>query len=464
MKPAVDMPDAYAGGQLGYPVASTNMEPEWWQLFGDPQLAALVEAAAGNSPRIAEARAAVREARAARMAAAAGWRPNLGTAASFTRQQQSENALNIPEPITGIIGVSRPFNLYEAGFDAQWELDVFGETARQTEAAEARREAAVENLRAVRVTLFAEVARAYIELRGAQQERAVARNLVEIQTKSLARVQAKERTGLSTPLDVSQAEAQLRQAEARLPAFETRIRAAAYRLGVHTGQMPLTLWGELEPPRNVPLPEDSVPISLPAALLQRRPDVRAAERQLHAASADIGAATAALYPSFNISGAMQLASISFGDFFAMNSRAFNLSPAIEWPIYQGGALRANITAAEARYDQAYARFHDSVLRALEEVEASLAAYGESWRTLARSGAAASAAGKAFRLANKRYEAGLEEFLTVLEANEALNETERARASAKTNAAVNLVRLYKALGGGWEPFEPQAPQHAPQPND
>ena len=432
------------------------VRPAWWEAFDDERLTGYVRDAVERNHDVAGGRARIREARALRRFAGARSLPSVGAGASFQSFETSENG------VLGSLGAGRiDDELFEGSFDARWEIDVFGGARREAEAAGARLEAAVEAQRATVLSVVSEVARNYMELRGTQRRIELAERNIAIQSDTLELVTNKEQAGLASELDVRRAASQLRATNSRVPNLRAAVRAAAFRIAVLTGRRPDELLDELAEPRPVPVPPELVPVGLPGELLLRRPDVRSAERELHAATADIGVATAELYPRFFLTGAAGTESLSFTDAFDAASGFFRIGPRIRWPLFQGGRSRAGISAAEARRDAAYQRFQRVVLTALEDVERSLAGYAEEQLERRELERAVEASTRAVELASAQYDEGLADFLTVLDAERTLREVEDRLATSKMDAALEVIRLYKALGGGWEVFEPVA-RHVEKP--
>jgi multidrug efflux system outer membrane protein len=427
----------------------------WWQSFADPQLDALIERAVQANLDLAVAESRVREARAARRIAGAPLFPFLDAGASLSRQWQSENAGFFGGGPIGDIG-GQPFTLYDVGFDASWEIDVFGGTRRGVEAADAELAASIEQRNDVLLTLIGEVARNYVELRGFQRELEVARGNVATQEDTLVLTRARYQGGLASDLDVARAEAQVRTTAARLPALDTSVRQSIHRLGVLLGEPPGTLLAELTPPLPIPPAPPGLPDGLPSDLVRRRPDVRRAERQVAAATARIGVATADLYPRFFLTGAAGLQSLDASDLFAGASKYWAVGPSIQWPIFQGGRIVGNIEVRDEQQQQALLAWRQTILAALEEVENQIVAYTRQRDRRATLAAAVDANQRAVDLAQALYTRGLTDFLDVLEAqsNLFLTQTELAQSDAQVSAS--LVALNKALGGGWEAFAPPAP--------
>jgi NodT family efflux transporter outer membrane factor (OMF) lipoprotein len=321
------------------------------------------------------------------------------------------------------------------------------------EAAGADAQAAEEDRRAALVTLKAETARVYVDFRGAQRRRAVLRRQIAAAADRLALLKARLEAGVATALDVAREEALLRATEAQAPPAEADVARAVHRLGVLLGRDPGALVAELAADAPIPVPPARIVVGLPAALLARRPDVRRAERELAAATARIGVARAEFYPKISLSGAFGLESLRASHFFESASRAWSVGPAIRWPIFSAGRLRAGADVAEARQAQALAAFEGAVLVALEEVENALVGYlreGDRRRSLE---AAVAAGRRALTLSEDLQRQGLASFLDVLSARRSVQADELQLAASDAAVTLFCVALYKALGGGWEPASP-----------
>jgi len=341
-------------------------------------------------------------------------------------------------------------DLYQAALDATWELDIFGGTRRAVETAEAEIGASEEDRRAVLVTLLGEVGLNYIELRGLQKENEVTRSNLEAQRQTLALTQDRLQAGLATDLDVARVQAQAATTAAQVPPLESAIKHAVHRLSVLVGESPGTLAGRWLDAAPIPATPPEVPVGLPSELLRRRPDIRRAERDLAAATARIGVATADLFPRFSLTGALGLQSVAASDFFTGGSRFFSLGPAIHWPIFSAGRIRQNIKVQNLRQEQALLAYEQAVLIALEETENALVAYRQAQLRLHQLTEAEKAQQRAVVLAHDRYRSGLVDFLDVLEAERSLYTSQAHLAQGERAVSQNLVRLYKALGGGWTP--------------
>ena len=460
VRPVPDVPMRFA--EAPRHDAPAGPPSRWWQTFADPGLDALVDRAVVANLDLAVAESRIREARAARRIAAAPLFPMLDGGAGLSRAWQSENAGFIGGGPFGFAG-GQPFTLYDVGFDASWEIDVFGGTRRAFEAADADVAATVEQRNEVLLTLIGEVARNYVELRGYQRELEVARGNVATQEDTLTLTRARYQGGLASDLDVARAEAQVRTTAARLPALDTAIRQSVHRLSVLLGDTPGTLLAELTPPGPIPAAPPGLPDGLPSDLVRRRTDVRRAEREIAATTARIGVATSDLYPRFYLTGAAGLQSLEAKDLFAGGSKYWSVGPTIQWPVFQGGRIVANIAVQEERQQQALLGWRQTILGALEEAENGIVAYTRERDRRATLAAAVDANQRAVDLAQSLYARGLTDFLDVLQAQGALFLTQTELVRSDTTVSSSLVALNKALGGGWETYLP-APDADGRGND
>ena len=445
-------PEGWDAADLSGVASVDTPDARWWEGFEDPVLMALIERAASANLDLAAARLRVQQARALRGIAASGLFPSVDARAAGQRYSLSENSGALESELAGGGLIPKRDELYQAGFDVVWELDVFGGTSRAIEAADARIGATEDERRAVLLSVLAETARNYAELRGEQRRLAITRKNASILGQTLEIVEGRFRVGLSREIDVARARAQAEVTEALIPLTRGRIRAAAYRLAVLVGEPPGALVEELLAEVPMPGPADRVPVGLPSDLLLRRPDIRFAERQFAAATADVGVAKADLFPRFFLTGSGGFESSSFSDLFDGDSETWSLGPAIRWPVFQGGRLRARQDFAEAVAEEAAVRYEQTVLQALSETESALILYGEERRTYEGLQEAAAASERAAILAERLYEKGLGDFLTVLDAQRRLVEIQDQAVQSETRVLVRLIALYKALGGGWETFE------------
>jgi outer membrane protein, multidrug efflux system len=448
--PVLQAPAHWQESQEKAGVALGLEEIAWWKTFGDPGLNNLIAQAAKSNLDLEQARARILQARADVTKSRAAFLPSIEGTGSVTRSQGGINTTTSTSPssITTAAGT-----IFQAGFDASWEIDVFGGTRRSVEAARAKLEGSVADLWSIRLTLLGDVAKNYIDLRANQAQREITRRNVEAQQQTVAVTRERFKLGLTTYLDVAQAEAQKAATESNLPSLETSIKQSIHRLGILLGQEPNALKTDLSPVRPIPQPNGVMTAGLPSDLLARRPDLRQVERQLAAASADIGVATAELYPKFDLTAGLGLQESSVSKFLkASSGRYWSLVPGVTWNLFDGGKARATVKNKRAVYEEKLAKYHASFLTALEEVENALAAYYAEQakrRILAES---VSANQEAVTLAHERYRKGLTNFLDVLTAENSLYTAQSNLSKSEANLLTGLISLYKALGGGWDAAE------------
>jgi len=425
----------------------------WWRSFSDPQLSALIERALGQNLDIEAATARIREARTLERVAGTGASPQASAQGSVTRQRISEHA--IPTPPGGGDSVSQggfglpgsEFTTWRVGFDASWELDLFGRNRREREAAGARTGAAIWNRRDAEVTVAAEVASAYLRLRTLQARAANAQAEYERQQRFEQLVGARTRGGLVTGQDLEQQQSERAAAAAAIPGLAAQARAEIHALGVLTGSTPDALATQLTTPAAQPS-SPIIPAGLPSDLLRRRPDIRAAERDLAAATADIGVAVADLYPRFSLTATPALVSTALGTLLDWGSRAFTAGPSIDWPLLDGGRRRANVEVRNAQQEQVLIAYRKTVLTALQDVEDALSRTQGDRDQLARLEEALGAAARAEEIARTRYRGGLVTYSDVLQAQARRIALEEQVIETQGALARDTVALTKALGGGW----------------
>jgi NodT family efflux transporter outer membrane factor (OMF) lipoprotein len=437
-------PDAWHAELLGGLTAG-SMAPEtlahWWSTLNDAELDSLVARAVNGNLDLKNAQARIREARGLRGISEADLFPTLDVAASASKQRTSENS-----------GTGTESELYTADFDAGWELDVFGGVRRSVEAAQANLEATQEDLYNVLVSLLAEVALNYVEVRTFQARLAVTETNIKTQQETYDLNQSRYEAGIIDELAVQQSLRILESSRSQIPALKSGLDAAKNRLAVLLGEQPGNLHGELDVKRPIPELPATVVVGIPAETLRHRPDIRSAERNLAAQTARIGAATAELYPKFRLFGTIGLESLSSEDFFEWASRTWSIGPGVSWNVFQGNAIRQNIEVQTARQEQALIQYESAVLKALEEVENVLVAYAKEQLRRESLSKAANAAQRAALLAQDRYHAGLVDFNNVLDAQRSLLILQDELNQSNGAVISNLVRLYKALGGGWKSLE------------
>jgi NodT family efflux transporter outer membrane factor (OMF) lipoprotein len=409
---------------------------KWWQQFNDPILTELVEEAVRTNLDLQIAEANLRQARALRGIAVGGLWPGVTASGSY---QRLHDALTTPDD-------QHWQDLYQAGLDAVWELDLFGGLRRNVESANANIQAAIENISDVQVSIIAEVALNYIQLRGYQQEIVIAQNNLEAQKHTADITRKLFNVGFDSALDVAEADSNVATTESQIPVFETAAQQSIYALSVLLARLPAELLKQLSPTGNLPRIPAQVPVGLPSDLLRRRPDIRAAEAQLHAATAQIGVAVADFFPTFSLTGTMSWSSNLLSTWWTDASRSYSFGPTVSWPIFQGGAIASNVRLQEALRDQAFITYQKTVLAAFQDVENALIAFAKEQQHRKALNDAVVANRKAVDLSLQLYTEGMTDFLNVLNAQRSLYASEDALVQSEGSIATDLIALYKALGG------------------
>ena len=440
--PVTGMPKTFA--QAAHPEFSTHgIEIAWWKLFKDSELTTLVDQTVQHNYDLQIARANLLEARALYMEAGLNLAPIVTAHANYNEQKRSLGALNNRD------FAPRELKLTNIGFDALWEVDFFGRVRRNVEASSDEVEAQEASLRDLSVSLIAEVARNYFQLRGLQNQLAVAKKNAENQTQTLGITQVRLEGGRGTELDTSRARAQLDSTRALIPPIQSAIYRAIHRLSVLTGQRPEALLKKLEQPAPMPRIPETIDIGNPVDLLRRRQDIRIAERTLAAATARIGVATADLFPRVTFVGTIALEASYLSGLGAAGSDTYSAGPRISWAALDLGRVYARIKAADASAAASLAQYEQTVLNALEETENALVNYNQEREQRALLASAAKASERADELAHLRFNEGVSDFLTVLDTELRLLQDQERLALSETATATALAALYKALGGGWE---------------
>ena len=434
------------------------VDPLWWRQFDDPQLTALVERALSNSPDLAEADARLREARANRDAAAGGALPTLTAKGSATENELSKNG---QIPIGSIPGFTRKFSLFDLGFDTCWEIDLWGRQSRAIEAANARSAAAEASLNDVRVMLAAEIARNYLDLRAGQAQAAALEAAAGADAELARLTRFRFDAGEASRLDLANAESAARTSAAAIPDARAAAAAAAYRIAVLVGAPPEEVVPGLGTAAPLPQSPDSILVGVRSELLERRPDVRRAERDFAAATAEIGVAKADLFPRFSLLGSIGQQARNAGDLTSGASTRFQIGPSFSWPIFAAGTIRAQVRAADARADAAAARYEKAVLGALSDSETAINRFLNARTALGDAEAALAAQTASLNLSRQRAERGEDDRLALMRATRAQIVAERAAITARQAKAQAAITLFKALGGGWQ-GEQTAARLAPAP--
>lgn len=462
------------------PVEAT-LAPHWWALLGDPELVALESRLATDNLDVRAASARLLQSRAGMRIAGADQYPMISSSASYYREQASPNGIvsllgvtpagvqpqsasgNSPFGVASLPGAtgSPAYNLWQYGFDASWELDLWGRVRRSVEAANATMQASLEDRRAILVSAQAELARDYIELRATQTLLAITQNNLKLarDTVKLTRLQLTE--GVTTNLDVANASALVASIEARLPPLETHRDALVNALSLLLGEGPGALGQTLSNASDIPSLPAQAPIGFPSELVRRRPDIRQAEAQLHSATAEIGVAQADFYPQITLTGSIGSQSLQLSSLGDWASRQFVFGPSISLPIFQGGRLKGTLELRKAQQQEAAIVFQRTVLQAWHEVDDALSAYDAEQRRRDRLKEVVQQDQIAFAVAQQRYREGAIDFLNVLTVQRNLLDAQSDLAQSRATAAVNLVTLYKALGGGWETAFPEVSTAAKQ---
>jgi multidrug efflux system outer membrane protein len=435
--PAVPVPAHWSTSAVSAtndrPAPATRSLAQWWKKFNDPLLGTLVEDALQVNTSIRSAQAALQQSRALRDVRTAGMLPGASASGAVQRSR---------------LGNGDASNSFRAGLDASWEPDIFGGKRSALNASEADAQVSEASLADVQVSIAAEVALAYIQLRGQQAQLMIARNNLASQQETLQITDWRTQAGLVSSLELEQARAASEQTRAQIPALEASIARTRHSLAILTGRAPDTLQALISSPLPVPQASDDLALSIPAQTLRQRPDVRAAEHRISAALARVDAADAARYPGFSIGGSLGLNALTLGALTNGASLTTALLGSISVPLFDGGAATAQVRAQEAALEQARVGYQSVVLTALKDVEDALVALQGDRARLVYLQSAATAAGNAALLAQNRYNSGLIDFQTVLQTQRTLLTAQDSVASTTADISADHVRLYKALGGGW----------------
>lgn len=443
--PEPDLPDAWHI-ELTRGLESGDADLRtWWTVFDDPVLDRLIARSTAGNLDLRTALARIDEARAQRGIARGDWFPALDGTGAYSRNRLSDDTNQVVPP-----GRDRTDNSYQTGFDASWEIDLFGRIRRSVEAADAGLLASVEDYRDVMVSLYADVALAYVDVRTSQERIRLALENVRTQTGSLKLTQDRNRAGLVGDLDVRQAELNLATTEAFVPTLRQQLAASIHRLGVLLGEHPSALYDDLADAAPIPLPPERVMVNVPADIVRQRPDIRAAERTLASQTAEIGVATADLYPRFSLMGTFAFDAVSVADWIKGGSIAYGFGPAFRWSLFDGGRIRSNIEVEDAQTEQAVVAYEQTVLDALESVENAIVFYIQENERRDGLQRAVVAAEEATKLVNTLYRTGLTDFQNVLDTERSLFQQQDDHAASQGLVAQDLIDLYRALGGGWVP--------------
>jgi multidrug efflux system outer membrane protein len=432
----------------------TNPDPLWWNDFHDPVLTALMQKAIAGNISLQESLLRVLSAHEDVVSAAAAGLPTLSGNASYSREQLGIKGLlesnNVPPSISNkLSAATAPVNLFSWGLSSSWELDLFGRVRRSVEQANATEEAQAEAANDALVMLESQVAQAYFQLRADQELAAQQQTDVKSDQLNLQLTQSRAAQGLTNDLDVQQAQTQLDTDAAQEPAYEKQVEQSMNQLAVLTGQQPGDLNAMLSTPEPLPANPDVIGIGIPSDLARRRPDIREAEDQLHAATANVGVAVASFYPDISLTGSIGLRNTDASYLTNWSSLFYSVGPAVSLPIFEGGKLTANLRTARVQEATAALEYRNTVLNALEEVENDLIAYRTDQVTASRLAATVASSALSLHLSLSRYQYGLDNYLPVLVANRTLVTSQQQLAQANLAVANDIVSLYTALGGGWQ---------------
>ncbi len=442
VSPATTMPDAWTRSVMRDLDGGAAPLSQWWKGFHDPTLNALIERARQHNPDLRAAFERITEARALRGIAVSQALPQANAGADYSRNRRSQNLLGVPPAVN-------PSDLYTAGFDAGWEIDLFGGIRRSVEAADANLGAREEDYRDALVSLFADVALNYVEYRTLESRISVALRNIAAQRESAELTRQRLEAGLVPRIDVTQAETNLSLSEAAVPLLRTQLAASRNRLSTLTGGFPGSLDGMLKESRGISVPRAGFSAGLPCDLLRARPDIRRAERDLAAQTALIGVAEADLYPRLTLFGDFRLESVSSGNLFDSASRAYSFGPSFQWQIFSAGRIRNSIRAEESRTSQALAGYESAVLKGVEEVETTMAGIVYERERLSDLGQAVASSRETVNLVKDNYRSGLVSFQNVLDAERTKFSAEDEEIASRGQIALKYITLYKALGGGTE---------------
>ena len=433
------------------------VDPQWWNLFHDKELTTLEERVAKANLDVRTASIRLAESRASFGVARADLFPNMNANTSYAYQRIArEGALSLVPgggnqaevPNNGAI--FQPFSLWQYGFDASWELDLWGRVRRNVEGAQAQVQASAETERETLLTALGEMARDYVELRGVQRSIEITKDNLHIAQESLQLTQQRAAGGVTTDLDVANAAAQVETTASQLPTLQAQeaevINAIAYLLG----EPPRSMQAELSVPHPIPPVPPTIPVGLPSELARRRPDIRQAEAELHTATADIGVAIGDFYPRVTLSGSVAMQAVAaryLGSWYSAGT--YTLGPSVSLPVFEGGRLRRTLELRKDQQKEAALNYQRTVLTALHEVDNALTAYDAEQRRRNRLEQAVKENRRAVRLAQDRYAQGVADFLSVLTAEQNLLAADQQLTNSVTNVSTDLVQIYKALGGGWE---------------
>jgi NodT family efflux transporter outer membrane factor (OMF) lipoprotein len=461
VQPDSNLPEVSFHGDNGKVVAERHLpaptDPMWWRVFRDPVLTNLEQQVAAANLDVRTATVRLAESRYQRGVAAAAQFPTFNGDAKYTRELYSQNGIvGLIAPLAGPNFSVPPINDYNTGFDASWELDLWGKVRRQVESADASVDQAADQRRDALVSSLAELARDYVQLRGVQTQIRIANDNLKVERDILTLAQQRQQRGVQNGLDVENAAAQVESVRAQIPQLQQQESEYINALCFLLDQSPGTLRGVVGSQSLLRTGPPRIPLGIPSELARRRPDIRAAEDQLHAATANIGVAVGDFYPSVQFNGTVGFDALDVGNLYKPNSLQYNFGPSVSLPIFQGGRLRSTLQLRDAQQQEAAITYRKTVLQAWHDVVNALVAHRLEMTRRARLRAESDHARAALDLARARYNDGVSEFLPVLDAERTLLQADQQYATSTTNVALDLVQLFKALGGGWETSFPDVP--------
>ena len=445
-RPKIDVPGQWPSAGPADGGTDSEALAEWWKTLDDPVLNSLVERSLANNKDLKVALTRIRQARANLGITAKQRDPSLSGSGQYRRTQSGTPTREDDDPFLFTSGS----DYYDIGFDAAWEADLFGKKYRNIEAAVADLQADEEGLRSVLVSLVSQVASSYVSLRTFQQQLEIVNRNLELQERVLAVLEDQAAAGLISNLQVQQSRYNIESTRSRLPGYRINIEAALNTLAILIGEMPGSLHREVEDPGPIPVPGVEIAIGIPADILRRRPDIRLAERELAAQTARIGAATADLYPTFRLSGSLGMTAGSLNSFFSDDSPGLSIIPFISVPIFNRDRIRDQIEVQNAIQERYMIEYESAVQDAIKEVRDAIISYGEEQKRYMILEKGAAEARSALSIADEQYRIGLVTFINVLDAQRSLLSFEETQVSSKGTITQDLIRLYKALGGGWDP--------------
>jgi NodT family efflux transporter outer membrane factor (OMF) lipoprotein len=447
----VKAPKSWRQSQATSRTVNQSIDPEWWNIFHDPTLTELISRASAANFDLRVASTRVAQARAERQIIGGDSLPAVNGSASYQRARNSARGLQDSSGYDG----KKAFSVWQADSDVSWELDLWGRVRRELESADANVDAHSDLLRGVLLSVQAETAGDYIQLRAVQAQRATAEQNLAVAEHSLKLTSVRMTDGVATQLEVAEALAQVASVQARLPILQQQQSHLINALGYLLAQQPGTLNAELEKPQSLPVTPAQVPVGLPSELARRRPDIRAAEARLHAATAEIGVAKADFYPTITLSGNIGLQAMQFSQLGSWGSHLYNFGPSLNLPIFEGGRLKGQLALKEAQQQQAAIQFQQTVLKAWHEVDDAMVDYETYQQQRERLKVAVDNSQVALNNAQRQYVAGATDFLNVLTVQRTLLDAQQALVISDENVSLSLVQLYKALGGGWQQAYPFA---------